>query len=231
MTTALTVSLERAALVTEEAMQRQDVLVSEAEAPFVRETATGLAFAPDTPIEVWALLTVRLIVQHKRIEFALADAINFGRDAYGDLYAQWVQETGLNKRTLQNYARIGLLVEPARRRATMSFSHHEAVASLPPAEQESLLDAAEGAGMTRYELRDAVRERREQLRGRAVDASGAPIPDEPLCWRPTLEDLTDDARAALEAHAPGGRHRTGYVAGFLAALVWTDTVDAFKEVD
>jgi hypothetical protein len=124
-------ALEIAALVTEEAMAQLDVLIQPAEAPFVHETPTGLAFEWDTPLPIWSVLTVRLIVQHKRLEWAIADAVNFGRDAYGDLYAQWVQETGLAKRTLTNYARIGQLMEPARRRADVSFSHHAEVATLP----------------------------------------------------------------------------------------------------
>lgn len=223
MTAATTqLSIERAALVTEEAMARTDVLLIGAETAFVTETPTGLAFDADTPLEVWAPLVVRLEVQRKRLEFCLADAIIFGEQAYGDIYAQWVQETGLNKRTLQNIARIGRTIEPARRRAGLSFAHHEAVASLPVPEQESLLDRAERAGMTRYDLRDAVRERKRQLE----DESVAEVS---LTWTPGIEDLTDEARAALEANAPGGRHRQGYVAGFIRALIWRHDTEAFKE--
>src|SRR5688572_5467921 len=123
MTIALTMqaSIERAALVTEEAMAAGDVVIQGVETMWVSETPTGLAFDAETPIEVWARLTVRLIVQSKRLEFALADALVFGEQAYGDLYAQWATETGLNKRTLQNYARVGRAIEPARRRADISF--------------------------------------------------------------------------------------------------------------
>src|SRR5690348_9706770 len=98
-------------------------LVRGDEAWYVQETATGLTFADDTPIELWGALVERLQRQQKVIEWALADAINFGEQAFGEVYAQWVDETGLSKRTLQNIARIGRLIEPARRRADVSFSH------------------------------------------------------------------------------------------------------------
>lgn len=226
MTAALTQDrIERAGLVTEDVMAAGAVLLDGAETVFVSETATGLAFDPETPIEVWAPLVVRLIVQHKRIEFALADAINFGEMAYSDIYEQWVQETGLNKRTLQNYARIGRLIEPARRRASVSFSHHAEVVSLPVPEQEKLLDRAEAQGMTRYDLRDAVRDRKRQLEDAAA------TPDEPLCWTPTRSDLSEQAREFLDQKLAGvgRRHSIGYEAGFIACLVWLQQEDCFKE--
>lgn len=203
-----------------------NALVLAPEAHYVTETPTGLRFAMDTPVEVWGELVTRLQRQQKLIEWALADAINFGEQAYSEDHAQWVDETGLSKRTLQNIARIGREIPPARRRADVSFSHHAEVITLPVPDQERLLDRAEHAGMTRYDLRDAVRERKKELEGRAIPVGTA---DEAHVWVPTVEDLTDAARSALEAHAPGGRHRLGYVSGFLRALIWADQQDAFRE--
>lgn len=232
MTAALMqASIERAALVTEEAMAAGGVLLVGAETVFVSETPTGLAFAPETPIEVWAPLVVRLIVQHKRIEFALADAINFGERAYPDIYEQWVQETGLNKRTLQNYARIGRLVEPARRRADISFSHHEAVATLPPRDQDTLLDAAQDQGWSRYDLRDAVREHKKAIEGKAVTVDGAPTePSDDLEWTPTKADLVDECRARLEIRLSemDRKHRTGFESGWISAHVEAQALGCFK---
>lgn len=215
--------LEAAALVTEDAMAQLDVLIQPSEAPFVRETRTGLAFEWDTPLPVWSVLTVRLLVQYKRLEWAIADAINFGRDAYGDLYAQWVQETGLAKRTLTNYARIGQAIEPARRRADVSFSHHAEVVTLPVPDQERLLDAAVASGMSRYDLRDAVRARKGEIAGTSV------AEPEPMALPLSVDDLTDEAREALRYRAAGvgARHRTGFESGFVAALAWIEATDCF----
>lgn len=218
-------SIERAALVTEEAVSQLDVLIEPHERAFVTETSRGLSFSPDTPIEVWSLLVVRLIVQAKRVEWALADAINFGERAYGDLYAHWVQETGLNKRTLQNYARVGRQIEPARRRADISFSHHAEVAALPPAEQKKLLDRAESEGMNRYQLRDAVREHRQAEETQSHLHAGVQEISRPEIWH-----LTKEARAALEqARIDAGDLSDAYVRGWLDSLIWSGAELAFKE--
>lgn len=222
--------IERAALVTEEAMGRLDVLIAGSETIFVSETATGLRFDPETPLEVWARLVVRLIVAHKRVEWALADAVNFGEAAFGDLYGQWVQETGLNKRTLTNYARIGRLIEPARRRAQVSFSHHEAVVSLPAPEQEKLLDRAVEEGWSRYDLRDAVRIRKATLDAEAVRPPAEP--SEPmLVWVPMRHELTPEARAELDRRLAGvgRRHAIGYERAWLDCLLYSEVRDAFVE--
>jgi hypothetical protein len=204
-----------------------DILVQGHEHDYVTETATGLRFRPDTPIEVWGALVERLQRQQKVIEWALADALNFGDDAYGEDYAQWVEETGLAKRTLQNIARIGRAIEPARRRADVSFAHHAEVVTLPVPEQESLLEAAERQGMTRYDLRDAVRERKRQIEDRSVTDEV----DESLAWTPQPSDLTDDARAVLDGKLAGigKRHRIGYERGFIDALLWVEARDCFTE--
>lgn len=207
-----------------------NALVLAPEARYVSETSTGLSFSPEMPIEVWGELVTRLQRQQKLIDWALADAINFGEQAYGEDYAQWIDETGLSKRTLQNIARIGRAIPAARRRAEVSFSHHAEVITLPVADQERLLDAAERAGMTRYDLRDAVRERKRELAGGAQTIDGDVIDAaDVLGWVPMESDLTDQARAALEQHAPQGRLRMAYVTGWLRAMVWAEQRDAFRE--
>ena len=200
-------------------------LVLPMEQTYVTETPTGLTFRPDTPIEVWAGLTERLQRQLKLVEWALADAVNFGEHAYGEDYAQWVEETGLVKRTIQNIARIGREIPPARRRAGVSFSHHAEVITLPVPEQESLLDRAERAGMTRYDLRDAVRERKRKLEDQTA------TPDEPLVWVPQKHDLTAEARQELERRLAGvgKRHAIGYERAWLDCLLFTDQRDAFED--
>lgn len=79
--------------------------------------------------------------------------------------------------------------------------------------------------MTRYDLRDAVRERKEQLRGRTTDADT----DEGVPAR-TRADLTDEALEALTYRLAGvgKRHALGYESGFIAALAWLDQDGCFK---
>lgn len=209
-------------------VEDQPALVLASEQAYITETATGLSFSSAIPIEIWGEFVTRLQRQQKLIDWALADAINFGEQAFGEDHAQWVDETGLSKRTLQNIARIGREIPPARRRADVSFSHHAEVITLPVPDQERLLDRAEHAGMTRYELRDAVRERRRALAGGAVTLSGEVIESAEL--PPTKEDLTDEARAPLEVRLSemSARMRPGFEAGWIAALSWACVDGAFK---
>ena len=115
-----------------------NALVLAPEARYVQETDTGLLFEADTPIEVWGSLTERLIRQSKRLEWAIGDALRFGEDAYPELYAQWVEETGLSENTLMTYRWVAERIEPLRRRKDVGWSHHREVASLPVPVQQSL---------------------------------------------------------------------------------------------
>lgn len=202
-----------------------NALVLLPEAHYVSENETGLEFKPDTPIEVWGSLTERLIVAHRKLEFAIADCLNFGEQAYGEDSAQWIEELGLGKRTLQNIARIGRLVPPSRRRATVSFSHHAEVASLPAPEQEEMLDLAEEQGLTRYELRDAVREHKRSQKIQSTLHAGVQE-----IWRPEIWDLTTEARVALErARIDAQEPSDAYVRGWLDALKFCKAEVAFGD--
>ena len=209
-----------------------NALVLAPEARYVQETDTGLVFDADTPIEVWGSLTERLIRQHKRIEWAIGDAIRFGEQAYGDdRYTQWIEETGLSENTLNTYRWVAERIEPLRRRKDVGWSHHREVAALPAPVQETLLDRAESAGMTRWEVRQAAKAEREKLEGRAVDASGAPTePADDLEWRPTRADLVDECRARLEIRLSemSASKRSAFEAGWLSAHVEADALGCFR---
>jgi hypothetical protein len=204
-------------------------LVRDDEVWYVAETPTGLVFRDDTPIEVWSSLVTRLLAQHKRIEWAIADAINFGDRCYGEVYSQWVEETGLAKKTLANIAWVGRQIESSRRREDMDFSYHAEVASLPPAEQDALLDRAADQGMTRYELREASRARKEEIRGRTTAEPTEAPSDGP--WTPLATDLTPEALAGLRSRLAGigKRHALGFESGWVAALAWAENRDCFTE--
>lgn len=225
MATQLTqASINLAALVTEEAMAATSVLVLPSEEAFIRETRTGLRFQDDTPIEVWSLLTVRLIVQHKRQEWAIADSINFGRRAYGEVYTQWVQQTGLAKQTLANIAWVGRQIESSRRREDVEFGVYREVAALEPRQQENVLDAAVAGGWNRFEVREAVksvkagREILVDVQAASTEPKTAPTCAGDAPWQPTPDDLLPEHRAALQAAAldadlPDPR-------GFSAGALW-----------
>ena len=94
---------------------------------------------------------------HKATAFWIGDWINYGEAAYGEMYAQAVDDLGLDPQTLMNYASVCRRVAGGRRRSGISFSHHAEVASLDPEEQTHWLDQAEAERWSRSELRLRLR--------------------------------------------------------------------------
>jgi len=78
-----------------------------------------------------------------------------GRDGR---YVQAEEKTGLANGTLRNYAYVCRSVPMSRRRDTLTFGHHQVVASLDFGEQESLLAEATTDGWSVVKLREVVRE-------------------------------------------------------------------------
>lgn len=184
-------------------VQEQPALLLATETAYVTETATGMTFADDTPMELWAVLTTRLIRQHKKIEWALADAINFGGKRYGETYAQWIEETGLSENTLANIAWVGRKVESSRRREDVDFGYYREVASLSPQDQDKFIEMAASEGLTRFELRQAIKMDREAISITPTGQVSEPVCAADVAWVPDISDLEPDWRPHLEAEARG----------------------------
>lgn len=210
--------------VTAEMVEDQPALVLAAEQVYVTETPTGLIFRQDTPFPVWSVLIDRLIRAHKRLEFALADAINFGH-GYGERYANWVHESQLAKRTLHQIAWVGREIEASRRREDISFAHHVEVASLPPKMQDSLLKLAAGNGWKREEIRDAARQARAQIKAaeRALLAVPTVIdPDVRILVGDARSLNMEDATVDLVVTSPPYALAQAYAGGDVASDDWFD---------
>lgn len=172
--------------------EEQPALLLLEEVTYVTETPTGLIFAENTPEHVWGRLTQRLIRQHKRIEWAIGDAINFGERKYRGTYEHWVHETGLKENTLATIAWVSREIESSRRREDVGWSHHREVAGLEEAEdQDRLLDEAADKGMTRHDLREKVREVKQERAREAARAMPLPDPERiPPSVRVEVADVT-----------------------------------------
>lgn len=193
----------------------------------------GYRLPPGLSFARWEGIGATLQQMHKSINWWIGDWLRYGEDNYGeDAYQAVKLATGRGDESLSQVTWVASRFPAGTRVPELSWSHHRAVLldDLPITESHKLLEAVKAEPVPVRELIDRARTRREQLRGRAVTADGACAAEsEPLIWTPAEADLTDEARAALEAHAPGGRHRLGYVSGFIRALLWADQQDAFKE--
>lgn len=87
----------------------------------------------------------------------VGDFLIYGEDVFGEEFAQIEAQLPHSAQTLLNYRSIARHFPPRRRRQSLSFSVHEAVAYLEPTEGDRLLDLAEANGWKRDQMREARR--------------------------------------------------------------------------
>jgi hypothetical protein len=108
----------------------------------------------------------------------VGDAIEQATVIYGGKYEAALEVMALEEQTLRVYALVcRRFAEPSRRRERLSFTHHQYVASLDPAEADRWLDRAEAEAWSAHELREQVR------------ASRVEAPQHDTVTRVTLEQL------------------------------------------
>lgn len=171
----------------------------------------GLQFDPTLTYERWRDIGAALGSVARASGWIVGDWVLHGQTAYGRKYTTALEVTGLDYKSLRNYAYLAARFDVSRRRDTLSLGHHEAVAALPEDEQERWLDLAEERGMTRQQLRDALRGMRDRS-GAVIDIvflKLAVSPERELRWREAADlaevDLDEwilqAADAAADAHA------------------------------
>jgi len=123
-----------------------------------KATPTALILTDDLDFDSYEALGRYLGALRDATAWWIGDWLIFGEFVYGEKYAQAVEATGRSKQTLKNYAWVASKVPASRRKATLSWSHHEAIAKLDPREQRTWLGRAEKQGWSIEELRGAMRE-------------------------------------------------------------------------
>lgn len=121
-------------------------------------SVTGLSInRPDLPYEQFEALCILLGKMHEAVRFAIGDAIREGERLYGEKAHQAIALIGVSERGLLEYVRVAEKVPRSIRRDDVSWSHHRAVAPLPPKEQKQWLRRAAEEGMSHHTLREALR--------------------------------------------------------------------------
>jgi hypothetical protein len=124
---------------------------------------------PYMPFEEWKRLGGKLATYSNATSWWIGDWLVFGRLHYGpSRYRAAVADTGLEYKTLRNYAMVARRFPSARRRDDLSFQHHAEVCGLSDEAQDFWLDLAVEHGWSKRELRLNVRA--------ASAARGAPSP-------------------------------------------------------
>ena len=149
--------------------------------------ALSLDIPEDIGREVWLELGRELHRRREVSQWALGDWACHGDRRYGDL-AEAAAEIGIGYGNLRNLASVSRKIELSRRRDTLSWSHHAAVASLAPEVGDGLLDRAEAEGWSREVIREEAK---------AVSVEGQ-LRAENERLRRELERARSDARAARD---------------------------------
>jgi hypothetical protein len=130
---------------------------------------TGVVATGDPTYEQWEAATEWTKRCEKGSPWWLADLLAFGEHRYGEMYMAAIDATDFTYGTLATYVYVARNVEPSRRRQNLSFSHHQAVAPLTPAEQTFLLDRAEVEGLTVQQLRLHVKKVKAEATGHELE--------------------------------------------------------------
>ena len=121
-------------------------------------SAIGLRLTdPDLPYEDFERLCFMLGGIHGAVRFAIGDAIRLGEELYGEECQQAFELLNLSEEGRLEYVRVATRVPRSRRRKDLSWSHHRAVAALPPPEQKEWLKRASEEGLSHHALREELR--------------------------------------------------------------------------
>jgi hypothetical protein len=171
-------------------------------------TPTGLAIGAQLDFDEWENVGYLLGKVRDATAFALGDWLLWGEGMFGELAAQGIEATGRSKATLLEYVRVARQVQPSRRRRSLSWSHHQAVASREPDEQERLLGLADEHGWSREEFRGALQ---ADTPSRLGEGKRPPAPE-------IVELVFEIGRAVLRAATPRGHGEASIPADLLDRL-------------
>lgn len=156
------------------ALQRQpEVIKNFIDLPGCEFTQTTLSIEPGLEQLSWELIGSLLTRIQSGVQWWVGDWMDYGEKAYGEKYAQAVdayEQTGINVDTLRNYQWVSERVPVIRRLTTLSWSHHQAIAALPPKEQTAWLTKAVTEGLSYRELRREVEKSERKKKFKLVDS-------------------------------------------------------------
>jgi len=196
----------------------------------------GISLPADLTFEQWRAALNNAEWLDRASTWILADVLVYGEQKWHEDHSDALptfeeDPTGQRQSRMKQAAWMGRRFPPGTRVPGLTYSHHRAVADLPPLEATRLLYEAAGSDeyVTTRELIGRVKACQETLRGTVVSATSEPIDEPPLAWVPTKSELTPPAREALEMRLAGlpSTKRSTYEAAWIAALVWNHAEDAF----
>ena len=123
-------------------------------------TGTALRLPVGTTPEEATEIGATLGDLHDSMQWAVGDYIIDCEKLFGETAYQIIESLRLSEERRHQYVRVSLAFPPERRRE-VTWSHHRAVAALPPVAADRLLWQAERGRWTKYQLESEKREQYE----------------------------------------------------------------------
>ena len=120
-------------------------------------TATSLRLPAGMAYADWQGVGRALQQIERSVQWWIGDWLNYGERTYGEKYSQAVEETGIDKGQLANYAWVASNVDRSLRNEALSWSHHRMVADLEPDQQREWLQKAQNENLPANALRAMIK--------------------------------------------------------------------------
>lgn len=126
-----------------------------------------LAWRPSQELDIgqWAAAGRRIGMVGRCVQWLLGDWIAYGNSKFGEKYSRAAEITGYDPQSLMNMVYVASRFQISRRRENLSWSHHEAIASLEADDQEHWLDLALEHSWSVADLRMMLRSARRKKDG------------------------------------------------------------------
>lgn len=147
----------------------------------IRYTENGLDFATNTTYEEWYAYGKKLSRAYSALQWAIGDWLNFGEAAFGEKYAQALDDLTFAYGTLRNYASVCARIPVRNRDRRLKFHQVKHVACLDPESQARVIEEAVKHKMTGDEIQAAVqritgkRPPAATITGRVVGCAGRTV--------------------------------------------------------
>lgn len=193
----------------------------------VRENAYVLP--PTISFERWRQVGANLQQMQRSVNWWAGDWLRFGEERWGEEAYQAVAEiTGHGDEALKQAVWVSSKFPEGTRVTELSWAHHRTVSALGPDDRAEMLQQALSERLSTRELLTRVKERQEAARAIEAHAEPAPSCAADEAWRPTPDNLTEQAAARMRFERTMAGRAATFEMGWTLALAWADQLDAFE---
>lgn len=120
-------------------------------------TRTSLSLPASLEAEQYEQIGRALASMKETVQWAVGDWLAFGERRYGEEAYQLQEASGLSEESRAQYVRVSTRVEPHRRVAELSWTHHRVLSAYDPVIQEHWLLRCVNEGLSVAALREELK--------------------------------------------------------------------------